>query len=234
MKTVIPSKSGSRIPMESTRTSYEESVRQAGFRPDEPVTQLLLNFCKLVEDFDARLTVHGNHVATHHQFMKAYLDQAIQKLAAPPEQALETPKQIVNGAVPPNLTDEVRDLSLRALRQYQLPLWWITIVLGVVMALYGYHLHNRLIAAETALAQKEQLSKQRNLNLNDIYDYLSKNPDQLQGAKIIIQDNDFTTWEFQESCRQSLQINQKSWRRYCRPLIYIDSPGHGTNQKKAE
>lgn len=223
-KTGNPSKSSSRASMENTLTSYQESVRQAGFRPGEPVTKLLLDFGKLVEDFDARLTAHGQHVATHHQFMKAYLDRAIQRLAAPPEQAQNTPKQIVNEAIPPNLKDEVRDLSLRALRQYQRPLWWITIALGVVMALYDYRLHHQLTAANTALAQKEQLSIQHSLNLNDINDYFLNNPNQLKAGKFIIKDNDFTSQEFRESCKTSLQINQKTLRRYCRPVIYFDPP----------
>ena len=210
--------------MESTLTSYQESVRQAGFRPGEPVTKLLLDFGKLVEDFDARLAAHGQHVATHHQFMKAYLDRAIERLAAPPEHAQNTPKQIVNEAVPPNLKDEVRDLSLRALRQYQRPLWWITMALGVVMALYDYHLHTQLTAADTTLAQKEQLSAQHNLNLNDINGYFSKNPNQLKYVKFIIEDNDFASQEFQESCKKSVYINSKTQRRYCRPVLYLDLP----------
>lgn len=240
MKTVIPSKtgnpskSGSHAPMESTLTSYQESVHQAGFRPGEPVTKLLLDFGKLVEDFDARLTAHGQHVATHHQFMKAYLDRAIQRLSAPPEQAQNTSKQIVNEALPPNLKDEVRDLSLRVLHQYKRLLWWITIALGVVMALYDYRLHTQLTAADTALAQKEQLSTQHNLNLNDINDYFSKNPNQLKYVKFIIEDNDFASQEFQESCKKSVYINSRTQRRYCRPVLYLDLPPPVVDTEEAE
>lgn len=112
-------KSKERQFLQNTLSAYEKSILQAGFRHGEPITQVLIEIGRLVEDFDARLGAHESHISGHHQLMVACIERARKQIAPPLEPPQEEPKKIANGASPPGLIDEVLMLFWRILRKWQ-------------------------------------------------------------------------------------------------------------------
>lgn len=221
-------KSKERQFLQNTLSAYEKSILQAGFRHGEPITQVLIEIGRLVEDFDARLGAHESHISGHHQLMVACMERARKQIAPPLEPPQEEPKKIANGASPPGLIDEVLMLFWRILRKWQRPLLGGVIILGVVMVWDHHHLQSQLQFKDAALTQKEQLSHQHNVDLADLEAYLSAHPQQIRVAKIVVKDNILNGHEFMTTCNQTMGLGASSFRRYCRPKIYLDAPTPAT------
>ena len=217
--------------LQNTSSAYEKSILQAGFRQGEPITQMLIEIGRLVEDFDARLDAHESHISGHHQLMVACIERARKQIASPSEPAQENPKKIASEAPPPGLLDDVVALFWRFLRDWQRPLLWLVIILGVVMVLDHYHLQSQLQFKDAALAQKEQLSHQHNVELAELEAYLSAHPEEIRAAKIVTKDNILNGQEFITMCNKTIAMEASSLRRFCRPKIYIDAPTPATRTR---
>ncbi|MBS1022125.1 hypothetical protein JK207_08805 [Gluconobacter cerinus] len=221
-------KSKERQFLQNTLSAYEKSILQAGFRHGEPITQVLIEIGRLVEDFDARLGAHESHISGHHQLMVACIERARQQIASPSEPAQEDPKKIASEAQPPGLLDDVVALFWRILREWQRQLLGVVIILGVVMVWDHHHLQSQLQFKDAALTQKEQLSHQHNVDLADHDAYLSAHPEQIKTAKVVAKDNILNGHEFMTTCSQTTGMEASSLRRYCRPIIYLDAPTPAT------